>query len=237
MERADLLKDNGKIFVDTGKAINDNAKRDAKIIVVGNPANTNALVCMRNAPTIPRVNFSALTRLDHNRAVGQVALKLNVSVRAVRRLTIWGNHSSTQYPDLSSAQLATDGGGGVPLLPVINDEPWVQNAFISTVQKRGAAVIAARKLSSAASAAKAITDHMRDWVLGTAEGDWVSMAVPSDGSYGIEEGVIYSFPVTCRDGTFQIIQGLPINAFSRKMMDATNAELKQERDDALTFLG
>lgn len=223
MERSDLLEANGKIFTVQGHALSDRAKRDVKVLVVGNPANTNCLIAQQNAPALEPHQFTAMTRLDHNRALSQLAQKLNVHSRDIRKLTVWGNHSATQYPDVNHAELA-----GKPLRDQL-DQAWVADELIPTVQKRGAAIIQARGASSAASAASAAIDHMRDWVLGTPEGDWVSMAVPSDGSYGIAEGLIYSFPVTCREGRYEIVQGLAIDEFSRERMKQTEDELKEER--------
>lgn len=223
MERKDLLSANGGIFKPQGRALNDHASRDVKVLVVGNPANTNCYIAMKNAPDLDPKNFTAMVRLDHNRAVTQAAKKLGVPTTEVKKMTIWGNHSSTQYPDLFHAEV-----GGVSAAAKINDQAWIEGTFIPTVQQRGAAIIAARGLSSAASAANAAIDHMRDWALGTPKGDWVSMAVPSDGSYGIPEGLIYGFPVTCENGRYSIVQGLEIDAFSRAKMDATAAELKEE---------
>ena len=225
MERADLLSANGAIFTAHGKAINNNAASDVKLLVVGNPANTNALIAMNNAPDVPNVRFTALTRLDHNRAIAQVVKKTGAAAASVRRVSIWGNHSASQYPDLSHATVE-----GKPALDVINDREWVENDFIPTVQVRGTAIIAARGSSSAASAASASIDHVRDWVGGTAEGDWVSMAVPSDGSYGVPEGLISSFPVTCAGGEYSIVQGLSIDEFSRARIDISVNELEQERN-------
>lgn len=223
MERKDLLSANGGIFKPQGRALNDHASRDVKVLVVGNPANTNCYIAMKNAPDLDPKNFTAMVRLDHNRAVTQAAKKLGVPTTEVKKMTIWGNHSSTQYPDLFHAEV-----GGVSAAAKIDDQAWIEGTFIPTVQQRGAAIIAARGLSSAASAANAAIDHMRDWALGTPKGDWVSMAVPSDGSYGIPEGLIYGFPVTCENGRYSIVQGLEIDAFSRAKMDATAAELKEE---------
>ena len=225
MERKDLLEANGAIFTAQGKAINDNAAEDIKVLVVGNPANTNALIAMSNAPRVPRERFTAMTRLDHNRAMAQVAAKSGAPVSAIKRVTIWGNHSATQYPDIHHATI-----NGQPATQVINDQAWMESSFIPTVQQRGAAIIEARGLSSAASAASAAIDHMRDWALGTPAGDWVSMGIPSDGSYGTPEGVIYSYPVTCQNGQYSIVQGLEVNDFSRARMDKTAAELVEERD-------
>jgi malate dehydrogenase len=224
MERKDLLEANGAIFTVQGKAINDHASRGVKVLVVGNPANTNALIASRSAPDLDPRQFTAMTRLDHNRAISQLAAKTGKPVSAIRRMTVWGNHSSTQYPDISHALV--DGRPATELV----DQAWVENDFIPTVQQRGAAIIAARGASSAASAASSAIDHMRSWALGTPDGDWVSMAIPSDGSYGIPEGVVYSYPVTCRDGRYEIVQNLPISAFSRARMDATAKELFEERD-------
>ncbi len=225
MERKELLEANGAIFTVQGKALSDNAADDVRILVVGNPANTNCLIAMNNAPNIPNERFSAMTRLDHNRAVAQLANKTGVTVNDVAKMTIWGNHSSTQYPDLYHAEI-----NGKIAAEVVGDEAWIENTFIPTVQQRGAAIIEARGLSSAASAANAAIDHVRDWVGGTAEGDWVSMAVCSDGSYGVPEGLISSFPVTTSGGEWQIVQGLEHNEFSRSRIDATVAELEEERD-------
>ncbi|MCC6710609.1 MAG: malate dehydrogenase [Gammaproteobacteria bacterium] len=222
MERSDLLAANGGIFKVQGKAINDHAARDIKVIVVGNPANTNAWTCMKSAPDIAPTQFTAMTRLDHNRAKAQLAAKTGTAVSDIKKVTIWGNHSTTQYPDLSQATVA-----GKAALSCI-ERPWYENDYIPRVAKRGAEIIDARGASSAASAANAALEHMRDWVLGTPEGDWVSMGIASDGSYGIEKGMMYSFPVTCSGGKYSIVQGLPVDEFSRKRMDATAAELKEE---------
>jgi malate dehydrogenase len=224
MERKDLLEANGAIFTVQGKAINDHASRDIKVLVVGNPANTNALIASRSAPDLDPRQFTAMMRLDHNRAISQLAAKTGSTVPAIRRMTVWGNHSSTQYPDITHALV-----DGRPA-PELVDQAWLEGDFIPTVQQRGAAIIAARGASSAASAASAAIDHMRTWALGTADGDWVSMAIPSDGSYGIAEGIIYSYPVTCRDGSYAIVQNLPVSDFSRARMDATAKELFEERD-------
>jgi malate dehydrogenase len=224
MERKDLLEANGAIFTVQGKALNDHASRKVKVLVVGNPANTNALIASRSAPDLDPRQFTAMMRLDHNRAISQLAAKTGSSVPAIRRMTVWGNHSSTQYPDISHALV-----GDRPATGLV-DQAWLETDFIPTVQQRGAAIIAARGASSAASAASAAIDHMRTWALGTADGDWVSMAIPSDGSYGIAEGIIYSYPVTCRDGVYQIVQNLPVSDFSRARMDATAKELFEERD-------
>ena len=225
MERQDLLEANGAIFTVQGRALNDNAADDLRVLVVGNPANTNCLIAMNNAPDVPDARFTAMTRLDHNRALTQVARKLGVSVNDVSRMTIWGNHSATQYPDLFRCEVA-----GSSAAAVIDDQEWLEGDFIPTVQKRGAAIIEARGASSAASAANAAGDHVHDWVLGTPEGDWVSMAVASDGGYGVPEGLISSFPVTCADGAWSVVQGLEIDDFSRARIDASVAELGEERD-------
>ncbi|MBK7821685.1 MAG: malate dehydrogenase [Tessaracoccus sp.] len=231
MERGDLLSANGAIFTAQGKALNDVAADDVKVLVTGNPANTNALIAQRNAPDIPAERFNALTRLDHNRALSQLAAKLGVSVTEISHMTIWGNHSATQYPDLFNALV-----GGKSAAEAVDDQAWISDTFIPTVAKRGAAIIEARGLSSAASAANATVEHMRDWVLGTPDSDWVSMAVPSDGSYGVPEGLISSFPCTVVDGKYEIVQGLEINDFSRAKIDASVAELVDERT-AVTELG
>jgi len=225
MERGDLLEANGGIFAPQGKALNEVAADDVKITVTGNPANTNALIAMSNAPDIPTERFSALTRLDHNRAISQLAAKLGVPVTEIRKMTIWGNHSATQYPDLFHAEV-----GGRNAAEAVGDQEWLANTFIPTVAKRGAAIIDARGASSAASAASATIDHARTWVHGTPEGDWVSMSVRSDGSYGVQEGIISSFPVTVKDGRWEIVQGLDIDDFSRAKIDASVAELVEERD-------
>ncbi len=225
MERADLLNANGAIFTVQGKALSDSASRAVKVLVVGNPANTNALIAMNNAPDLNPGQFTAMTRLDHNRAVAQLAAKVAKPVSSIKKMTIWGNHSVTQYPDLFHCEV--DGQNAAAL---VNDQAWLENDFIPTVAKRGAAIIEARGLSSAASAANAAIDHMRTWALGTAEGDWASMAIPSDGSYGVAEGLISSFPVTCADGQYSIVQGLDIDDFSRGKIDASVAELADERD-------
>ena len=230
MERKDLLLANAAIFSVQGKAMNKHASRDVRILVVGNPANTNALIAQANAPDLPAANFTAMTRLDHNRAMSQLANKTGSHVTDIKKLTIWGNHSSTQYPDISHATIA----GGPAKAKV--DQEWLVGDFIPTVQQRGAAIIKARGASSAASAASAAIDHMRDWTKGTPKGDWVSMAVPSDGSYGIKPGVIYSYPVTCSGGQYEIVQGLAIDEFSRARMDASDAELREERDGVKDLL-
>ena len=230
MERKDLLLANAQIFSAQGKALDEVASRDVRVLVVGNPANTNALIAQQNAKSLNPANFTAMTRLDHNRALSQLAEKTGKHVNDIRRMTIWGNHSATQYPDLLQA---TVGGAAASSLV---DESWTRETFIPTVQQRGAAIIKARGASSAASAASAAMDHIRTWVQGTAEGDWVSMGIPSDGSYGIAPGVIYSYPVTCKDGKYSIVQGLEIDAFSRAKMDATHQELLEERDGVKDLL-
>ncbi|ABM08217.1 malate dehydrogenase [Paenarthrobacter aurescens] len=224
MERGDLLSANGAIFTAQGKALNRVAADDVRIGVTGNPANTNALIAMSNAPDIPASRFSALTRLDHNRAIGQLAAKTHARVGDIRKMTVWGNHSATQYPDIFHAEVA-----GRNAAEVVNDQDWIENEFIPTVAGRGAAIIEARGASSAASAASATIDAARDWLLGTPEGDWVSMAVASDGSYGVPEGLMYSYPVTTSGGNWEIVEGLEVNDFSRRKMDATAAELFDER--------
>ena len=225
MERSDLLSANGGIFKPQGQAISANAKKNVKVLVVGNPANTNSLIAMHNAPNIDPRQFTAMTRLDHNRAVSQLAQKTGRPVTSVKKMTIWGNHSTTQYPDLFHAEV--DGKNAAQL---INDQQWIEDTYIPTVAKRGAAVIKARGSSSAASAANAALEHVRSWVQGTPAGDWVSMAVPSDGSYGVPEGLISSFPCTCVNGEYKIVQGLDIDAFSRSRIDASVAELGEGRD-------
>ena len=232
MERKDLLEANGAIFVPQGKALNEVASRDVKVLVVGNPANTNALIAMKNAPSLKPTQFTAMMRLDHNRSLTQVAQKTGKPVSSVKKMTIWGNHSATQYPDLFNALV--DGQNAAKL---INDQAWIENTFIPTVQKRGAAIIDARGLSSAASAANAAISHVRDWVLGTPSGDWVSMGVPSDGSYGIPEGVIFGYPVTCSGGRYEIVKGLEISEFSKGKIDGTHSELLKERADISHLLG
>jgi len=225
MERSDLLEANGAIFTAQGKALNAVAASDIRVGVTGNPANTNALIAMSNAPDIPKERFSALTRLDHNRAISQLAAKAGAKVTDIKKMTIWGNHSASQYPDLFHAEI-----GGRNAAEVVNDQAWVENDFIPTVAKRGAAIIDARGASSAASAASATVDAARDWLQGSPAGDWVSMAVVSDGSYGVPEGLISSFPVTTAGGDWSIVQGLEINDFSRAKIDASTAELAEERD-------
>jgi malate dehydrogenase len=224
MERKDLLLENARIFSAQGKSLNANADRKVKVLVVGNPANTNALIALSNAPDLDHARFTAMTRLDHNRALSQLAAKTGASITEMRQMTIWGNHSATQYPDISHCTVAAR-----PASSLV-DEAWVRDEFIPTVQQRGAAIIKARGASSAASAASAAIDHVRDWTLGSADGDWVSMAVPSDGSYGIAPGVVYSFPVRCRGGRYEIVQGLELSEFSRERMQASEAELLEERD-------
>jgi malate dehydrogenase len=225
MERSDLLEANGGIFKPQGQAINSHAASNVKVLVVGNPANTNALIAMSHAPDVPRERFSAMMRLDHNRAKGQLAAKAGVGVAEVTNMTIWGNHSASQYPDIFHAKVA-----GRNAAEVVSDQDWLEGEFIPTVQKRGAAIIEARGASSAASAANAAIDHVRDWVHGTTPGDWVSMAVPSDGSYGVPEGILSGFPVTTASGAYTIVEGLEINEFSRTRIDASAAELVDERD-------
>ena len=226
MERGDLLSANGGIFKPQGQALGAAAKKDVKVLVVGNPANTNAVIAMNNAKGLDPSRFTAMTRLDHNRALTQLATKVGKSVTDIKKMTIWGNHSSTQYPDLFHCEV-----NGQNAAALVNDQAWIENDFIPTVAKRGAAIIKARGLSSAASAANAAIDHMNSWALGTPEGDWVSMAIPSDGSYGVPEGIISSFPCVCKDGKYSIVQGLDIDAFSRARIDASVAELVEERDE------
>jgi malate dehydrogenase len=230
MERKDLLMANAQIFSAQGKALNEAAHRQVKVLVVGNPANTNALIARANAKDLNPRNFTAMTRLDHNRAVSQLAEKTGKHVSAIKRMTIWGNHSATQYPDISHTTV-----DGKPAKSLV-DQKWIEEAFIPVVQQRGAAIIKARGASSAASAASAALDHIHTWVHGTAPGDWVSMGIPSDGSYGIKDGVIYSYPVTIKDGEYQIVQGLSVDEFSRKRMDATDAELREERDGVKSLI-
>ena len=231
MERKDLLEANGAIFTVQGKALSDNAASDVRILVVGNPANTNALIAMNNAPGIPNGRFTAMTRLDHNRAIAQLAAKTGTTVPDITKMTIWGNHSATQYPDIFHAEVK-----GQNAAALVGDQAWLEGDFIPTVQQRGAAIIEARGLSSAASAANAAIDHMHTWAQGSPEGDWVSMAIPSDGSYGVPEGLISSFPVTCSGGEYSIVQGLDLDDFSRGRIDASVAELAEERD-AVAELG
>jgi malate dehydrogenase len=225
MERADLLEANGGIFKPQGEALNEHAASDIKVLVVGNPANTNCLIAQSNAPDIPRERFTSMMRLDHNRAIAQLATKAGVAVSEVSNITVWGNHSTTQYPDIVHAKVSSRNAA-----EVINDQQWIENEFIPTVAKRGAAIIDARGASSAASAANAAVDHINNWVNGTPDADWVSMGVPADGSYGIEEGVICGFPCTCSDGSYEIVEGLDIDSFSRERIDASVEELGQERD-------
>ncbi len=223
MERKDLLEANAAIFSVQGKAINDHANGSIRVLVVGNPANTNALIASSNAPDIDAGQFTAMTRLDHNRALAQLAQKTGAHVNDIRKMTIWGNHSATQYPDISNATVNGDAASGLV------DQDWLTSDFIPVVQQRGAAIIEARGASSAASAASAAIDHVRDWALGTPDDDWVSMAIPADGSYGIEPGIVYSFPVRCKSGRYEIVQDLEISEFSRGKMDATETELREER--------
>ena len=232
MERKDLLEANGKIFGPQGKALSDNASRDVKVLVVGNPANTNCLIAMKNAPGLTPSNFTAMMRLDHNRSLSQVAQKVGKPVSSVKRLSVWGNHSSTQYPDITVCE-----ADGQKVWPMINDQEWLEKNFIPTIQQRGAAIINARGLSSAASAANAAIEHVRDWVSGTRDGDWVSMGIASDGSYGIPEGVMFGYPATCKDGKFDIVKGIDISDFSRGRINATLKELQEERDAIKHLLG
>jgi malate dehydrogenase len=232
MERKDLLEANGKIFAPQGQALDRVASRKVKVLVVGNPANTNCLIAMKNAPSLKPQQFTGMMRLDHNRATSQVAQKIGKPVSAIRKITVWGNHSATQYPDLFQTEAE-----GKKVWPMINDQAWLENSFIPTVQKRGAAIIDARGLSSAASAANAAIDHVRDWMAGTRDGDWVTMGVPSDGSYDIPEGVMYGYPVTVKDGQYQVVRGIEISDFSRKRMDASLKELHEERDGVKHLLG
>jgi malate dehydrogenase len=232
MERKDLLEANAQIFTVQGRALDAVASRNVKVLVVGNPANTNALIAMKSAPGLKPRQFTGMMRLDHNRALSQIAAKVGKPVASVRKMIVWGNHSATQYPDLFHAEV-----DGQKAWPMINDQAWLESTFIPTVQKRGAAVIEARGSSSAASAANAAIDHVRDWVLGSRDGDWVTMGIPSDGSYGIAEGVIFGYPVTCRGGEFQIVQGLAVSDFSRARVEATLKELHEERDGVKHLLG
>jgi len=224
MERGDLLEANGGIFKPQGRALNDHAASDLKVLVVGNPANTNCLIAQSNAPDIPRERFTAMMRLDHNRAIAQIANKTGSEIREVTNMTVWGNHSATQYPDVLHAKVR-----GTSAADAVGNRDWVENDFIPTVQKRGAAIIEARGASSAASAANAAVDHVHDWILGTPQGDWVSMAIPSDGSYGIEEGVFCGYPCTCSNGQYKIVTGLEIDEFSQTRINATVSELREER--------
>ena len=231
MERKDLLEANGKIFSPQGKALDAVASRKVKVLVVGNPANTNCLIAMKNAPSLKPTQFTAMMRLDHNRAVSQIAQKIGKPLSSVRKVTIWGNHSATQYPDVFQAEC-----GGKKVWPMINDMNWLEAEFIPKVQKRGAAIIQARGLSSAASAANSAMDHIRDWVHGTRAGDWVSMGIPSDGSYGIPEGVVYGYPATCQGGKYRIVKGIQVSDFGRARMEATLAELHEERGLSLIHI-
>ncbi|MFM2194348.1 MAG: hypothetical protein RLZZ460_1018 [Chloroflexota bacterium] len=231
MERKDLLLANAQIFSAQGKALNEVAARDIRVLVVGNPANTNALIAMKNAPSLKPQSFTAMTRLDHNRALSQLAEKTGAHVNDIQKMIIWGNHSATQYPDINHCFVK-----GQPARSLV-DAAWIEKTFIPTVQQRGAAIIKARGASSAASAGSAAIDHIRDWFRGSPQGDWVSMGIPSDGSYGIPEGVIYSYPVVCRGGQYEIVQGLAVDEFSRKRMDATHQELLEERDGVKELLG
>jgi malate dehydrogenase len=225
MERSDLLEANGGIFKPQGEALNECAASDIKVLVVGNPANTNCLIAKSNAPDIPAERFTAMTRLDHNRAMAQLARKTGATVKEITHMTIWGNHSATQYPDIFHARVR-----GENAAEVVSDQDWVESDFIPTVQKRGSAIIEARGMSSAASAANAAIDHVHDWVLGTPEDDWVSMAIPSDGSYGVDDGIISSFPVTCSGGSYEVVTGLELDDFSKSRIEVTVNELKEERD-------
>jgi malate dehydrogenase len=231
MERKDLLMENAKIFIEQGRALNDVASRNVKVLVVGNPANTNAYIAMKSAPSLPKQNFTAMLRLDHNRAISQLATRTGKAVVDVEKMLVWGNHSPTMYPDLRFTTVA-----GQPALAAINDDAWYKNEYIPTVGKRGAAIIAARGASSAASAANAAIDHMRDWALGT-DGKWVTMGVPSDGSYGIPQDIIYGVPVTCANGAYTRVEGLAIDDYSRSMMDKTLAELQEEQAGVASLLG
>jgi len=232
MERKDLLEANGRIFGPQGKALDRVASRRVRVLVVGNPANTNCLIAMKNAPSLKATQFTAMMRLDHNRATSQISQKISKPVTSLRKITVWGNHSATQYPDVFQAEC-----DGKKVWPMINDQAWLEQTFIPTVQRRGAAIIDARGLSSAASAANAAIDHVRDWISGSREGDWVTMGVPSDGSYGIAEGVIFGYPVTCRGGQYQVVKGIEISDFGRKRIDATLKELHEERDGVKQLLG
>ncbi|CAG9835843.1 unnamed protein product [Diabrotica balteata] len=236
MERKDLLAANVKIFKVQGEALDKHAKKDVKVLVVGNPANTNALICSKYAPSIPKENFTAMTRLDQNRAQAQIAAKVGVPIENVSNVIIWGNHSSTQFPDASHAVVVVD-NKSVPAVEAVKDGEWLRNVFVSTVQKRGAAVIAARKMSSAMSAAKAAADHMRDWFLGTPDNKFVSMGVLSDGSYGAPKDVVFSFPVNIKNGKWQIVQGLQNDDFAKGLLALTGKELEEERADAISIIG
>jgi malate dehydrogenase len=232
MERKDLLEANGKIFGPQGKALSEGASRDVKVLVVGNPANTNCLIAMKNAPGLKPANFSGMMRLDHNRSLTQIAQKTGKPVASVRKMAVWGNHSATQYPDIFHAEV-----DGKKAWPLINDQEWLEKNFIPTIQKRGAAIIEARGLSSAASAANAAIDHIRNWVYGTPKGDWVSMGIPSDGSYGIAEGVIFGYPVTCANGKYEIVKGIDLSEFSKARIQITLKELHEEREAIKHLLG
>ena len=232
MERKDLLEANGKIFAPQGKALDAVANRNVKVLVVGNPANTNGLIAMKNAPGLTPQQFTAMMRLDHNRSLSQIGAKIGKPITSLTKMTVWGNHSATQYPDLFQAE-----ADGKKVWPMINDQEWLEKSFIPTVQKRGAAIIEARGLSSAASAASAAIDHIRTWVMGTTEDNWATMGVPSDGSYGIPEGVIFGYPVTCRSGKYEIVTGIDISEFSRSRINATLKELHEERDGVKPLLG
>src|SRR3954465_10531143 len=232
MERKDLLEANGKIFGPQGQALDRVADRNVKVLVVGNQANTNCLIAMKNAPSLKPAQFTGMMRLDHNRATSQIAQKISKPVTAIRKITVWGNHSATQYPDVFQAE-----ADGKKVWPMINDQSWLESTFIPTVQKRGAAIIDARGLSSAASAANAAIDHVRDWVSGSRDGDWVTMGIPSDGSDGGPEGVIYGYPVTTRNGSYQVVRGIELSEFSKKRMDATLKELHEERDGVRHLFG
>jgi malate dehydrogenase len=232
MERKDLLEANAQIFTVQGRALDEVASRNVRVLVVGNPANTNALIASRSARSLKPQQFTAMMRLDHNRALSQVAAKIGKPVAGIRKMAVWGNHSATQYPDLFHAEV-----DGAKVWPMINDQAWLENTFIPTVQKRGAAIIEARGASSAASAANAAIDHVRDWTLGTRDGDWVSMGIAADGSYGIPEGVMYGYPATCKNGEYRIVQGLPVSDFGRARMQATLKELHEERDGVKHLLG
>jgi malate dehydrogenase len=232
MERKDLLEANGKIFGPQGKALSEVASRDVKVLVVGNPANTNCLIAMKNAPKLKPTQFTAMMRLDHNRAQTQIAQKIGKPVSSIKKLTVWGNHSATQYPDIFQVE-----ADGKKVWPLINDQDWLEKTFIPVVQKRGAAIIDARGLSSAASAANAAIEHMRTWTFGTAEGDWVTMGVPADGSYGIPEGTMFGYPCTCKDGKYTVVQGIELSEFSKGRIQATLKELQEERDSIKHLLG
>ncbi len=232
MERKDLLEANGKIFGPQGKALSEVASRDVKVLVVGNPANTNCLIAMKNAPKLKPTQFTAMMRLDHNRAQTQIAQKIGQPVASIKKLTVWGNHSATQYPDIFQVE-----ADGKKVWPQINDQEWLEKTFIPVVQKRGAAIIDARGLSSAASAANAAIEHMRTWTFGTAAGDWVTMGVPADGSYGIPEGTMFGYPCTCKDGKYTVVQGIELSEFSKARIQATLKELQEERDSIKHLLG